>query len=560
MAGTIFDLVFEGISAFGMIGFFTGALVMTGIGALILYDTLRWRLTAKRVRARIVAVRSTGTRRSDAQWEAEYANSSALAPQEEADFTPLLDEIRKKPLSAIPAFFTLLVMVLVPFVFMGFGTYMVLDYMSLKSHGLQAQATVVRLERVEDSDGGTTYAPVLRFTDAGGHTGEYKDRMSSSSASSYKKGMERTVYYDPEKPSHFVMDSFWRYAGFGLAFAGIGGAVFVLLFGGLLMKLTGMERIKDPDAKRREARKALEKIRRQHRQNQTLSAVYEYAAPDGTTVRATENGGASWLGWRLPGREVTVMVHPGHPGDARRPGMFMIVLSFVFIAPGLLFFHLAAAQFRFSLVGIGVILAALGWAGWKLKAIIKPRSQWESVKQFRARMDENRAARAKTKAEAGYEMTPAEIADHQRMTDRQVLLTMPFLALVAVGLMVGGIVSGQGVRDLEKGGIRTPGEVVAIDTSRDSDGDTMYYARIGFETKDGARSEFRDNTGASNPLHRTGDRVIVLYDPANPAHAVIDRKWMNWLLPFGLLAAGLLLGWWSLTTLAASAARAAKRR
>jgi hypothetical protein len=214
------------------------------------------------VKGRIIAVKSTGKRRSDAEWEKEYENSSVA---DEPDFETFKAELKEKPLSFGPALLIILVLALVPFIFMGFGAYMVTDYFLLKSNGSQTTATVVDIEQLDSDDGGYTYAPVLKFKDGRGVTHQYKDRVSTGGSSSYGVGEKVKVYYDPEKPSRFIIDSFWRYAGFGLIFFGMGFLVFSIFFGRLFLKLTGLEKEQSKDAV---LKKSVEKIKRQHMQNQ----------------------------------------------------------------------------------------------------------------------------------------------------------------------------------------------------------------------------------------------------------------------------------------------------
>jgi hypothetical protein len=65
--------------------------------------------------------------------------------------------------------------------------------------------------------------------------------------------------------------------------------------------------------------------------------------------------------------------------------------------------------------------------------------------------------------------------------------------------------------------------------------------RTTFAFRDAAGTEHRVRSRALMPvrMHRYGDSVPVLYDPANPANARIESFWELWALPVGLGVAGL---------------------
>jgi hypothetical protein len=66
---------------------------------------------------------------------------------------------------------------------------------------------------------------------------------------------------------------------------------------------------------------------------------------------------------------------------------------------------------------------------------------------------------------------------------------------------------------------------------------------VQFRTQMNSTVEFKDSVGTNPPSHRTGDKVTVLYLPADPQRqAIIDRGLvLNWAIPgiVFLFAAGL---------------------
>ncbi len=538
----MFDFIFDGFMAFHAIGFFVGGVIMLLIGGLILGDWALWRLKAERIKARIVGVKASGKRRSEEEWRAAY-EAEARQKQAEADENPFSpEEFREKPLASIGAMLFLLLFLMIPVVFFGFGAYTAYDYFSLKNGGVRAQATVVDVEKHYDSESGDTYEVTVSFKDRSGAVQRESDRMQSGS-NSYKEGQKLTVYYDSAKPSRFIIDSFWRYMGLALAFMVIGGGILALIFGGLVYKLSG-GKVKDPDV-----RKEIAALKKRELASQYYYPVYEFYE-SGETVQIDGDTGRNWIAGRMPGKQVTLLRRADKQGEVPRHETCLVVIGLVFAAPGVLFLGLAASQFTFSPAAILMVIAAFGYLGWKLKKIIKPRAEWESRDAFKARMLEKAQVKQEKKASGRYLLTPAELRARVRALDRYALFTTPLVVLFAVGMMAGGVHVWRDMDGFSAHGIAAQGQIVSFDTRRDSEGSVMYYPRIRFTAQDGRSHDFQDNVGSNAPLGRVGDAVNVLYDSGNPRRAVVNRGWLNWLLPAALMAAGALLLWWALKMLA----------
>jgi Protein of unknown function (DUF3592) len=117
-------------------------------------------------------------------------------------------------------------------------------------------------------------------------------------------------------------------------------------------------------------------------------------------------------------------------------------------------------------------------------------------------------------------------------------------ALVGAFLLIAAYYMGHAHFHLIREGIRAPGSVVGHkqeyfqDTSRTSS--TLAFMPI-VEFQAGEQIvRFEDWRGSSSAdsLH---DRVTVLYDPAHPSDAVIDRPVWNWLPWAAIAAVGLFL-------------------
>jgi hypothetical protein len=266
----------------------------------------------------------------------------------------------------------------------------------------------------------------------------------------------------------------------------------------------------------------------------------------------------SWLADKLPGTEVTLLIHPDKPDEVQRPGWATFFIAMILLAPGLFMLGLAVSQFKVTPGSIAMFAAALGFCAWKIKGMIIPREQRQSKEEYVAARAQRRKEKKAKKKDGGYILTRDEIRARLRFIDRQSLFIMPLVMFMGIGIIIGGLQLSNKMSGFAERGVATTGEIVAMNSRRNSDGDTMYYARIQFRTEQGERIVFDDNTGSSAPLKQTGEQVKVLYDSGNPENAVIDRGLFNWLGPVALIALGALMAVWSLKMLAGVASRAGR--
>jgi hypothetical protein len=91
---------------------------------------------------------------------------------------------------------------------------------------------------------------------------------------------------------------------------------------------------------------------------------------------------------------------------------------------------------------------------------------------------------------------------------------------------------------------RTTGTVVAVHEDTDSDGTTVYYPDVEFNTAAGETIKFSSHS-SSNASE--GDEVDVLYDPDNPHDARLAGLldvWMIAVIPLILGAVFIPVGWY----------------
>lgn len=100
-----------------------------------------------------------------------------------------------------------------------------------------------------------------------------------------------------------------------------------------------------------------------------------------------------------------------------------------------------------------------------------------------------------------------------------------------------GVYAGYISWKLQTNGEKVEGTVVRLNEQSDSEGDCCTYVPV-VEFEAGGRTySFEGGTASDPPAYETGERVPVLYDPADPETAQIDKWSERWLFPMLIIPA-----------------------
>ena len=78
---------------------------------------------------------------------------------------------------------------------------------------------------------------------------------------------------------------------------------------------------------------------------------------------------------------------------------------------------------------------------------------------------------------------------------------------------------------------RAQATITKLVERKDDDHGTMYYPVFTFIDSTGQVKEIYSSSGSFPPAYQVGEKVNVLYPPADPKHAKIDGFWELWLWP-----------------------------
>ena len=92
-------------------------------------------------------------------------------------------------------------------------------------------------------------------------------------------------------------------------------------------------------------------------------------------------------------------------------------------------------------------------------------------------------------------------------------------------------------------GTRTPGQVMGYQQATSKSGRYILHAWVRFKDDANQEHEFLDAISASGPLSPVGGPIGVIYDPAQPPRAIVDRGlWRESVLAVPGVLGGLLIG------------------
>ncbi len=407
---------------------------------------------------------------------------------------------------------------IVPLIFMAVGGYFAFGYAQLKLTGVQAPAQIVRMESSTDSEGGSSYWPVVSFRDRMGRDVEMKHSYGSSGAGKeFKVGDHVVVFYEEGQPDHFIIDRFWFNMLMPTVLFGFGGVFILIVYGSMFMK-------------------------GKSRAHYTYLPVFEFITPDGRMVKGQEENARFSLTKNIPGQDVYIYLNPKNPDQPARPSFMLGMFGLIFMVPGYWITSSTIAGMEFGWPLVVAVVGGVAFIALKVLRRITPREllvRWQIFrKNFKFQMKKNGPAQEGLR---GQIMDMDAILKEQRSQDAQMVKWTPLYVLLMGGLLWGGWHVYNKQAQFEAVALRAEAEVVRLISSSDSDG-TVYYPLYRFVSAAGEAIEFKDSVGSNPPSARKGDRAVVLYDPAYPREAIVDRGLMN-RLPGAVM---LFLGGWGL--------------
>lgn len=277
--------------------------------------------------------------------------------------------------------------------------------------------------------------------------------------------------------------------------------------------------------------------------------VYRYTSPDGQTREAKSDTSSGAFRGKETGRVVPLMISPHNPGEAQEANSHLIdLIGLLLFIPGVLLAYVALTAYPVTWMTWIMAAVLLVYLVERGRHLVIPKSLRPSPAEWR----EQRGLGASAVDPAG--ITPIEkilaMPDVQQRAQTQAQANRkaaPFVGLFAVALLAAGLYAATDIARLEASGPRAQGTVVRLKSKSSSGAGSghSYYPIVRYRTERNVTIEFKDSVGRNPPGYRPGDKVTVLYRPADPrGHSIIDRGplW-NWAIPALLLLGAALLGW-----------------
>jgi hypothetical protein len=106
-----------------------------------------------------------------------------------------------------------------------------------------------------------------------------------------------------------------------------------------------------------------------------------------------------------------------------------------------------------------------------------------------------------------------------------------FFNLFFAGFCLWGVYAGYTSWRLQNEGTTTTGTVVRLEESNSSEGGCCVYSPVVQFNANGQTYSFEGDNASDPPAYEVGEVVNVIYDPANPDTAQINKWSERWLFP-----------------------------
>lgn len=278
-------------------------------------------------------------------------------------------------------------------------------------------------------------------------------------------------------------------------------------------------------------------------ENSVYFPVYRYTTADGQTHEAKSNTGSGSVRGKETGRIVPLMISAHNPSEATEAGNYLFdIIGLVLLIPGVWLAYTALTAYPVTRMTWIMGIALLVYAGERLHRIFTLKGQRISVAEWKKLHNIGSAGAVDLANVKPIETLATPLQQGARAQNSK--LAGPLVGLFAIVLIAATAYQSVRVFRLATSGVRAEGEVVRMVEQSDSGGGGYtYYPVVRFRTADNRTIEFKDNIGSDPPTRRPGDKAAVLYARDNPAQAMIDRGFFNWVLPALLFLGAAFLVW-----------------
>lgn len=288
-----------------------------------------------------------------------------------------------------------------------------------------------------------------------------------------------------------------------------------------------------------------EKIPASERGNTIYYPVVEYTDDHGENVQAETDAGSSGLADKIPGKQVKLLIQPGKPQEARIMGITRLVFGAIFMCAGLVLAGIALTQYDINIwtfiIGVLLLIALGSWGLYKLSGK-QSQSTDAGIPDtgYEKRLKENRALPM---------LGPDETL--QRLKDiniraRKWSVVMGLVALAVIGT---GQYLAQDLYSFLLSGKQAEGTIIGFKrTFQTADNRNVFYPEVEYITPDGKTVHFQGKVGTNSSVHKSGEKVTVIYQPQNPHKAMINHGIWNWVTPLAIIFIGIVLFITALTT------------
>ncbi|HKL17925.1 MAG TPA: DUF3592 domain-containing protein [Halalkalibaculum sp.] len=255
--------------------------------------------------------------------------------------------------------------------------------------------------------------------------------------------------------------------------------------------------------------------------------VIEYIGK-GNKLTFTGNTGSGWPAYEI-GEEVKVL-YSYEKKEARLKSMVPILVGFVFALVGLALSYYFIITYTFSVFSTVIYVVA----GYLIIRQVRKAMKKRDINSIDELKESFRNTEMKTKRGTDPEQSirihsSEELNREIYRKSKGLKFAGPVFTLVGLATIGLSIYLGMERAEFLETAAAASGKVTELIESR-SDDSYVYYPMVEFTVPGSDRAViFRHDSGSNPPSYSVGEVVSVLYDPQNPANAIIDGGLFNWM-------------------------------
>jgi hypothetical protein len=273
------------------------------------------------------------------------------------------------------------------------------------------------------------------------------------------------------------------------------------------------------------------------------SSVYKFTADDGIERICRSGVASSAVTLQRIGTPQHIRYFPTNPNQAKVNNNSYFYLGCACFILGFIFAAVYFANVEFGFIPFLFISGFIFYFAVRIFKRFEGHNLQEKIEFYEKNKNVFKTLEANTKPiqETETFLTNDSFIQIQSKHIQILKKALPVHFILVFGLIFGGLYWAYSTSEFERQAHKTIGTITSMKKSTShTEGRVSYtYAPVVSYNIDGKKYTHTSKVSSSNPTHKTGETLTVLYDPQNPEDALIERGLWNYITQMVLIILGI---------------------